>query len=448
MPVRLFVPFVYQPITRHPPDAFTLVFFGAAFVALTLATMRRPAIGLCALIATVPFAFYNDVFGTTLTLPKVTLLAVLLGLWYHERAFAALARPAALRLLFAGALVLAATVLSGWHAENHVAVVRESFKMLEYLLLFTAAVAAYNLDPQDRWIRWTVFATVIVVCLGALAQEIVGAPSGMFVQGHVVPRIAGTLEGPNQLAGYIDVALPLVLVLALEERTALASITMGMLLCTDVLTFSRGGWIGASIALAIVAFVRRKRMLRLVPGILTGLASGAAVVLAWALFTHSSTSILRLPAGAPEPSYGGGVGTRAELWRAAFTLWREHPFFGVGAGNFQLDIPMTGLHGVRTHANSLYIQALVEGGIPLFAATLYLVYLSIATFIRRRLDSPFALAALAGSAALAIHQIVDLLVFYPKVGAEWWIVLALGAAGIAATGAPQKTRASGPPGNP
>ena len=46
--------------------------------------------------------------------------------------------------------------------------------------------------------------------------------------------------------------------------------------------------------------------------------------------------------------------------------------------------------------------------------------------------SPFIVAAFAASIALGLHQIVDLLVFYPKVGGWWWIVLGLGAAQLAA----------------
>jgi O-antigen ligase len=79
----------------------------------------------------------------------------------------------------------------------------------------------------------------------------------------------------------------------------------------------------------------------------------------------------------------------------------------------------------------LYLQSLVEGGIPLFAATLWLVFTSIGTFVRKRMESPFVVAAFAASVALALHQVVDFLTFYPKVGGEWWIVLALGAAELA-----------------
>jgi len=35
--------------------------------------------------------------------------------------------------------------------------------------------------------------------------------------------------------------------------------------------------------------------------------------------------------------------------------------------------------------------------------------------------------------ALALHQIGDYLIFYPKVGEWWWIALALGAAELSAT---------------
>jgi O-antigen ligase len=133
-----------------------------------------------------------------------------------------------------------------------------------------------------------------------------------------------------------------------------------------------------------------------------------------------------------QSDYAGGVGTRSELWHAAWTLWLRHPIFGVGAGNFELEIPLTGLQGVRTHANSLYLQSLVEGGVFLFSATLWLVYTSIATFAREQLRSPFVLAAFAASIALALHQVIDLLTFYPKVGDEWWIAMGLGAAELAA----------------
>jgi O-antigen ligase len=118
-------------------------------------------------------------------------------------------------------------------------------------------------------------------------------------------------------------------------------------------------------------------------------------------------------------------------------MWRDRPLLGVGAGNFELELPQYGLFGVRTHANSWYLQSLAEGGIVLFAATIALLTAVIATFARPlarlRNASPWVVAALAASLALALHQIVDYLVFYPKVGGAWWLLLGIAAAALSAT---------------
>jgi O-antigen ligase len=82
---------------------------------------------------------------------------------------------------------------------------------------------------------------------------------------------------------------------------------------------------------------------------------------------------------------------------------------------------------LRTHANSLYLQSLAEGGVITLTATLALVAVSIASFVRAPRE-PLIVAALAASIGFAIHQFFDLLVFFPKVGELWWILLALAAA--------------------
>jgi O-antigen ligase len=263
----------------------------------------------------------------------------------------------------------------------------------------------------------------------ALAQEIVGSPSALLVNGHALPRIAGPLEGPNQLAGYFDAVIPLALAFTLVEKSALARLALFFMIFAGILTFSRGGLIGAAAGIATVAIALRSQLHAAIAPILGGIAAGLAVAFSWGV-VFQSLGMLRWWTW--ESNYAGGVGTRSELWHAAIVLWKQHPLFGVGAGNFELELPLAGVRGVRTHANSLYLQALVEGGIPLVAATLWLVYVSIATFVQQRLQSPFVAAALAAGVALALHQTVDYLTFYPKVGGEWWIVMALGAADLAA----------------
>ncbi len=407
------------------PDAFAAIAYAAIFVAGALIAMRRPAYAVALLIVVQPFSIYGNAWVTTITLPKAALLGVLLGLATHRGVWRPLAAPAPRALLIAGIAVLAATILTGAQATYGAPVVRESLKAAEYVLLFAAIVCAYRLDPDSAIVRNACVTVITLVALFALSQEIYGATSGLKLNGRELVRVAGPLEGPNQLAGYCDVAIPLLFALAIESPAVIIAAALFLIVLADVLTFSRGGGLGVAAGLAAVALAYRRQLLHPLAFIAAGFVTGLLLI----GFLAHTPAIFRVW---DNPITSGGVGTRLNLWRAAFTLWRQRPFFGIGAGNFELEIAQTGLRGVRTHANSLYLQSLVEGGIPSLAATLWLTYVSIATFAKNRLLSPFVVAAFAGSIALGLHQIFDWLVFYPKVGGWWWIVLGLGAAQLAA----------------
>lgn len=425
-------PVIDQTIRHDPLTATAAIVYVAVLVAAALVTMRRPIYSVCALVAVTPFAFYHDLFATTITLPKAVLVGVALGCFAHPRFFWPWRERPAARILLAGSLVLAGTALSIAHAQHKIPALRETLKAVEYLLLFATVYVAYRLEPDRRLVRAAVAGVVIAVCVLALSQEVLGAPSGLFLNGHPTPRIAGPLEGPNQLAGYLDVALPVLFAFAIVEATPLVLAALLAAVFADVLTFSRAGMMGGLAGLIVVALVYRRNLLQPLASMGAGLLLGGIVATFWDVAAHIHSWVFSSPFfRSTATSYGGGVGTRSELWHAAYVLWRAHPLFGVGAGNYELELPLAGLHGVRTHANSLYLQSLVEGGLPLLAATLYLTYTSIATFVRERAASPLVAGALGASVALALHQVVDFLVFYPKVGEWWWIVLALGAAELA-----------------
>jgi O-antigen ligase len=401
--------------------------YAAVLTVGALVAMRRPVYAIALLIVVQPFAIYGDVWVTTVTLPKAMLLGVLLGLATRSGALRPFASPRPRAIFISGVLLVAATLLTVAHAAYYAPVARETLKTVEYVLLFVAIVCAYRLDPDAVVVRNACVAVAIVVALLALSQEFYGATSSLRINGHEMPRVAGPLEGPNQLAGYFDVAIPLIFALAIDSPSIVIQATLFLIVLADVLTFSRGGALGAVAGVLAVALTYRRHVTKPLSFMAAGLLAGIGAA---GLLAHS-LAMFRLWDFSDSP-YAGGVGTRSKLWHAAFALWRQHPVLGVGAGNFELEIPLTGLRGVRTHANSLYLQSLVEGGIPLFAATVWLAYVSIATFARDRLRSPFIVAAFAASIALGLHQVVDLLVFYPKVGGWWWIVLGLGAAQLAA----------------
>lgn len=427
-------PVVDQFVFPVALDPWSAAFFVAVFVATALLASRRAAYGLCALILTVPIALYRDVLGTTATIPKAALLGVLLGLSTYGGNLQRLRRRPTPILLGALGLYFVITALTLLDAAHRGATIRETLKIAQYILLFVAAYLCYALDRDDKLLTGAVAIAAIVVSLSALAQEIIGAPSGLYIGAAIIPRIAGLLEGPNQLSAYFEVATAILGAWALVRPSRLLNVALVLVVCADVLTFSRAGLIGLAIIAGLLALVAGKARLAALRPALYGLIAGLIGTAWWAIYAHTP-GVLRVSL---EPTlYAGGVGNRGELWRAAWRMWLHFPLLGVGAGNYELELAQYGVYGVRTHANSWYLQSLAEGGLALFAATLALLAAAIASFSgkglgqRLRAGSPWIVAALAATIALAVHQFVDYLIFYPKVGAAWMLLLGTAAAAAA-----------------
>ncbi len=414
-------------------DPLALVLFCVVFVAIALLTAKRPSYGLCALIVATPIAFAHDMVHTTVTLPKCVLLATLLGLTCYRGATAALRRRPAALLLVVLCTYVAATVLSVIHAAYRADVAREVLKWVEYTALFIASYLCYAFDPDDGLPLCATTVVAIIAALSALVQEFAGAPSGLFIAAAIVPRIAGLLEGPNQLAAYITIAFCVLAAWNVLRPNRALAVALALVTCADVLTFSRAGVLTLLVAIAILLLWSGKRAWTAWRASITGACVGLAGAIWWAIYAHTP-GVLRVSLAAS--AYAGGVGNRSELWNAAWRMFLAHPIFGTGAGNFELELPYYGVYGVRTHANSWYLQSLAEGGLVLFAATIALVVVSLKALLQRpvvarlRVQSPWVAAALAATVALALHQVVDDVVFYPKVGGAWFVLLGIAAAAL------------------
>ncbi len=396
-------------------------------VAILLLTLRRPLYGLLALIATDPFLFAYAIHGTTVTLPKIALIAVALGLAPRVMQIVR-RRPLRTLLALAGVqLLFAATMLPGFaHALFHGAALRETLKAFEYLMTIVVAYCAYRLDPSEMALRVVLALSTIVVTALAFAQLAFPANESEAILGHSFTRIAGPLEGPNQLAGFLGVVVPAMLAFVVLRRPLVlewVGIAMGTVAC--LLTFSRGGTAALLLASVVILAVRYFPARRALVGASLTALFCVLLALAFGVFSgalHGKIQSLFGQSGA----FNVGLGSRVDLWHAAYAFWRSHPLFGIGAGNFELEVGRY-IPVARTHANGIYFQVLAEQGLAGLIAVLALTAATVGAFIRR-LDEPLALGACVVGMAMAFHQIVDCIWLYPKVGVMWWIVLAMGAA--------------------
>lgn len=414
--------------THVPVDLPSALVYAACAIAVALLTRRRPALGVAALLVLAPFDLARYVGPTTITTLKAGLLGMLAALAFARPDIAAFRTLPVRAMLYAFGALLLAVALSATHAQYEGAVLREGFKDGEYLLLFVGAVVAFATDPDDRPFWRMLEVAVALVSLSALAEYVVGAHSGIFLHGQSFPRIAGALEGPNQLAGYFGVALPVLVARSLVHRDRILLAVIALAAVTDLLTLSRSGIIGAGIGVALVLVVLRPfrgdalrfaAVLAVVVGIGVALAVRAGVPVGYFSLDQA-------------PQIADHLANRSQLWHAAIVLWQSSPWVGIGAGNYELELGTVGLSGVRTHANSIYLQSLAEGGIIGLLATVALFATTIVVLARSGVRRPLVVGALGAAVALASHQVLDDLFFFPKVASAYWLVVGVAIAEIAA----------------
>ncbi|MBC5828235.1 MAG: hypothetical protein GIW99_11245, partial [Candidatus Eremiobacteraeota bacterium] len=268
------------PITALPALGFTALGALAGYLAA-----GRNAWALALLVAAVPFAAYRDLAGTTVTTEKAVLIGVVAGLGLCG-AWRLAQPPAGRRILLAGLCVLFAIALSSVHAAYRMPVLREALKQIEYLALFWSAACLMLLarDSAQKF-QIALVSSVAVVCASAFVQSIVGgAPSGIWVNSHIVPRVAGVLEGPNQLAGYLEIALPLLWLcplLSLQRWAKLRFLIVALAVAVLVLTQSRTGTLFAFLGYGVLWILDRPAARMALRPVVTGAAVGAVIVAAW-----------------------------------------------------------------------------------------------------------------------------------------------------------------------
>jgi O-antigen ligase len=406
---------------------FDAVCLALAAAVLGFLAFRKTRYAWIAVVATAPFLFPVPVGGTTISVEKVVLILAAIILIAQRRLTFASLRGSGLWILVPLALVTAEMALSAAQAQFHGAALRETLKYAEYILVFIVVYSAYRADPDDEALATVLSWVICVVSLLALAQPLAEPVQRTIVQGHVVARVAGPLEGPNQLSAFLGLMLVALGAVARRRSGGLVAIfSLGVFAL--LLTLSRAGiaaFIFAMPMLFALKFWPRYRKIVLWSAAVTCAALFALTVLAAVTFPNAS---LDRVFGSSD-AYSGGLGSRVALWHAALALWSQHPLLGVGPGNYELAVGRI-LPGVRTHPNGYFFQVLAEQGFLgalLFAG---LVAVSLRFFLRNLGAGGAALAALLVVAVINFHQLFDGLLLYPKIGIEYWALLAIGCASV------------------
>jgi O-antigen ligase len=388
----------------------------AAFLAV------RPDLGLTLVALTAPF--YTQTSGMlygALSLPEV--LVVLCGIgaaWQKSRK----ARPAPLD--WAVLSLTLAAIVAGLAAADKLATPFE-LRAIFLLPALYYALLRLNVDDQTKWriVDGFILGAVAMALVGlvqyALGRNVVVAEGGL-------PRMLSVYPSPNNVGLYLGRVWPLLIAIALwgrgRRRTlyalALLPVTLAM-----VLSFSRGALLLAAPAAILTMGWRAGGRWRWAALALVILGSLALIPL---LSVPRFASLLDLDQG--------GTFFRIELWQSSLALIRDHPWFGVGPGNFlgayrtRYVLPSAWQEFNLEHPHNVYLDhwtrlgvlGVLAGGVVQFA-----FWRAMHRWSKCLALSKCALAfGLVGSmAALLAHGLVDNSLFFPDLALVFSLILAL-----------------------
>ncbi|HUR21293.1 MAG TPA: O-antigen ligase family protein, partial [Vicinamibacterales bacterium] len=202
----------------------------------------------------------------------------------------------------------------------------------------------------------------------------VGVKSGTPIKAS--HRAAGPFGDPNRFAQILLVALPWAVFLAYRSKAryarVMARLTGAIILAGIGVTYSRGAFLTIALLLVGLSFLRLVRPMRIV----AGAAVAALVVLAFApnyvkrMGTILDTTAIVSDRAGVNPD--GAIKGRATEVLAALWVFADHPFLGVGPGQYvpfysqsyqqRAEIKFRQL-SVPREAHNLYVSIAAETGV-------------------------------------------------------------------------------------
>lgn len=445
---------------------------GLIFLALAL---LHPSLVLLALIPTIPFSSQLALpLGGAKAGAMELLLLLAVALWLLKIFTSNTVWGAPFKIkhgpLLAPFVVLLAGVGLSWlNALSIRASLIETIKWAEMLLLVLFIV---NLLPANQ-VKWV----VLVILFTGVAQAALGlyqfvfkvGPDGFLLFDGRFLRAYGTFAQPNPYAGYLGLVLPLALSLTLWAfeaspparsvrwaasgsgrqnravqlmyllaRLALFSLPLALMLAALLASQSRGAWLGFAGAALVTLVVRSKKIAALMAaagllavvlglllaGSLGGSTDSAAQTgddnAATAIITRrfvDAARIFEIKDVAITPVTDANFATVERLahWQAARNMWRDHPWLGVGFGNYAVIYPAYAIGrwlDPLGHAHNYLLNLGAETGLSgIIAYLIFWIWVFTVSWLVVCRGSGFDKAVTAGAMGvfthLNIHNLVD-----------------------------------------
>ena len=313
-----------------------------------------------------------------------------------------------------------------------------SILLLNYLTIFYLVIHTIRSRSQFKQLSYLIIGVATFLSIFGLFKYFGANPFPWWdyvdLKNAYAGRLTSTFGCPNHLAGYMEMAIPLLLGLFLigyrGGKFVLMIYLTILLISAIILSLSRGGWIGSAIGLSFMAvalltsryFQRKKLLMALIGGFL--------VV---ALIVLASTPVVERVRTALQKGEEASLNSRMVMWGGIVKMIGEYPLLGIGPGTFAFIFTQYQPPGVQSHytmAHNDYLHFTSEVGLPLIAIVVWMI---IALYRKgfRKLNNPSrlvrgtTLGALSGITAILVHSIADFNLHIPANALLFTVLAAL-----------------------
>ena len=303
---------------------------------------------------------------------------------------------------------------------------KEMVHIVVYAFLFFAVLNNLHKQEYTRLIVLTLVFLGMAISFYALYQFLTDSDKvWMFVKHQYKHRGSGTFISPNNLAGFLEMVLPLGLAWMLISRAKpVMKVFVGYaslaILVGIAVTVSRGAWVSVCVSLAIFfILLLRNRVYRLPAAILLVVIVGAGFYFLprTEFFQHRLKQL----------TANGQIedDARFDLWKPAVILWKQNIWWGIGPNHYNYRFREFRPQVVQRQPDRVhndYLNTLTDYGVVgaalVLAAWVLLVVGIVKTwgFVRSspsdlggRSSNKYALllGASIGLLAILIHSVVD-----------------------------------------
>ena len=291
--------------------------------------------------------------------------------------------------------------------------------LINYIIIFYLTINTVTNRSQLQRLFYVIIGIAVFLSIFGLVKRFGANPFPWWEYsdfGYSSDFLSATYDNYNHLAGYLEMAIPLILGLFLTgyvdaKLFFMICLTFSMLTAL-ILSLSRGGWIGFLIGLVFMAialvtnpYFKKKRVIIALTG---GFFALAFVVLV-------STPVVKRLRTFEQKQEIPNLNARVRVWRGVVTMIQDYPLLGIGPGTFatvftQYQPPGFLSRYFRAHNDYLHFTS--EVGILLIPVIIWMIIaLYRKGFIKCKNSSRFvrgtSLGAMSGITALLVHSISD-----------------------------------------